>query len=345
MSGSVSEWGRDVAATIRDVAKAAGVSVTTAHRGLNGKDELGDETRARILAAAERLNYVPSAAARTLVSGKSRTIGMLVTDNASPVYAGIVRGVEEIANEAGYGLLLCNSADDQERALSSLALLRTQQVDGMLITPVQTDRRDIDYLRDAGIPFVLMLRHFDDPNDDVVMVDNVAASAAATRHLLDLGHQSIAHIAGPEHVSSACARLAGFREAMAEAGAPIPPGSIVHSPYTVAGGYTRALQLLTAHPPITAILAGNDLLAVGVIKAARELGIRIPDDLALIGGDDIELAEVLDPPLTTFRQPADEIGRAGAQLLLDRLAGGDPTPKQTVFMPELIVRASSGGPV
>jgi len=321
------------------------VSVTTAHRGLNGKDELGEQTRARVLAAAEQLNYVPSAAARTLVSGKSNTIGMLVTDNASPVYAGIVRGVEEVAYAAGYGLLLCNSADDQDRALSSLALLRAQRVDGVLITPVQTDRRDIDYLRDAGMRFVLMLRHFDDPDDDVVMVDNVAASSAATRHLLDLGHRRIAHIAGPPHVSSARHRLAGFRQAMGEAEVEIGETTVLHAPYTVAGGYARAIELLAGNSRPTAILAGNDLHAVGVIKAAREVGMRIPDDLALVGGDDIELAEFLDPPLTTFRQPALDIGKRGAEVLLARLRGLERPSNLSVFTPELIVRASSGGPV
>ena len=331
--------------TIRDVARVAGVSITTAHRGLNGKDELGEDTRARVLAAAEQLNYVPSAAARTLVSGKSKTIGMLVTDNASPVYAGIVRGVEEATNAAGYGLLLCNSADDQDRAVSSLALLRAQQVDGVLLTPVQSDRRDVEYLREAGIPYVLLLRHFDDPKDDVVMVDNVAAAYAAIRHLLGLGHRIIAHIAGPPHVSSARLRLAGFQKAMDEAGVSLEPGSVLHASYNVAAGYSAAQELLATGPRPTAILAGNDLQAVGVIKAARELGIRIPGDLALVGGDDIELAEFLDPPLTTFSQPSLDIGKRGAEVLLERLAGQAPASNVSTFTPELIVRASSGGPV
>lgn len=345
VSGNVSNLEMNVPTTIRDVARVAGVSVTTAHRGLNGKDELGEQTRARVLAAAEQLNYVPSAAARTLVSGKSMTIGMIVTDNASPVYAGIVRGVEEAANAAGYGLLLCNSADDQERALSCLSMLRAKQVDGVLLTPVQTDQRDVDYLRAAGIPYVLLLRHFDDAGDDIVITNNEAAAYAATRHLLDLGHRDIAHIAGPAIVSSAQGRLAGYLRAMQEAGILINPAGVRHALYTVPGGYEAALPVLVGSDRPTAILAGNDLQAVGVMKAARELGLRIPDDLALVGGDNIELAEFLDPPLTTFHQSAFEIGRNGAEILLDRVRGNDGEPRRVAFTPELIVRASSGGPV
>ncbi|MCC6792744.1 MAG: LacI family DNA-binding transcriptional regulator, partial [Thermomicrobiales bacterium] len=189
--------------TIRDVASLAGVSVTTAHRALTGKGELSDDKRQRVLAAAKQLNFVPSHTARALVSGRTRTIGMVVTDNASPVYAGIVRGVEEVANATGYGLLLCNSGDSQDRALACLELLRSKQVDGVLLTPVQSDRRDVDFLRDAGIPFVLLLRHFDDVVCDFVITDNELGGYRATMHLLARGHLRIAHIAGPAHVSSA----------------------------------------------------------------------------------------------------------------------------------------------
>lgn len=331
--------------TIRDVAKLAGVSVTSAHRGINGKDELGPATRERVLAAARELNYVPSAAARALVSGKSHTIGMVVTDNASPVYAGIVRGVEEVAKAAGFGLLLCNSADDQSQSLACLELLRSKQVDGVLLTPVQSDHLDIDYLRSARIPYVLLLRRFDDATDNFVITNNEAAGFAATRLLLDLGHCRIGHISGPEFVSSAQGRLAGYRKALHEAGLPIDVSLVSSGPYTVMGGYQAALWLLSRDEPPTAIFAANDLQAVGVMKAARQVELVIPNDLALVGGDDIELAEFLEIPLTTFHQPALEIGRSGAEMLLGRLNGEPSESRQIVLTPELIVRKSSGGPV
>jgi LacI family transcriptional regulator len=331
--------------TIRDVARRAGVSVTTAHRGINGKGELSDATRERVLAAARDLNYVPSATARALVSGRTQTIGMVVTDNASPVYAGIVRGVEEVVNRAGFGLLLCNSSDDQDRALACLDLLRAKQVDGVLLTPVQTSRVDVETLRAAGIPYVLLLRHFGDPADPAVLVDNEAAGYAATRHLIALGHRRIGHVAGPEHVSSARERLAGYRRALEEAGIGLDPALVAHGAYTIEGGYRAALGLLDRPERPGAIFAANDLQAVGVMKACRERGLSVPGDLALVGGDDIELAAFLATPLTTFHQPALEIGRRGAAMLLERLQDGDIAPRQDVLAPKLIVRASSGGPV
>jgi LacI family transcriptional regulator len=331
--------------TIRDVARRAGVSVTTAHRGINGKGELSDATRERVLAAARDLNYVPSATARALVFGRTQTIGMVVTDNASPVYAGIVRGVEEVVNRVGFGLLLCNSADDQIRALSCVDLLRAKQVDGVLLTPVQTSREDVDALREAGIPYVLLLRHFSDPVDPAVLVDNETAGYVATRHLLDLGHRRIGHVAGPEHVSSARERLAGYRRALGEVGAAFEPEIVAHGAYTIEGGYRATSALLDRTERPTALFAANDLQAVGVMKATGERGLAIPNDLALVGGDDIELAGFLATPLTTFHQPALEIGRRGAAMLLARLQDGDIEPRQDVLTPELIVRASSGGPV
>ena len=201
-------------ATLRDVARHAGVSVTTAHRGINGKGELGEDTRQRILDSAKELGYVRNETARSLVSGRSNTIGMVVTDNSSPVYAGIVRGVESVVKAAGYGLLLCNSADDPAEALSCLELLRSKQVDGVLITPVQSDLAELDYLRDAQIPYVLLLRTFGDALDDVVVTNNESGGRAATGLLVELGHRRIGHIAGPAHVSSARGRLAGYTQAL-----------------------------------------------------------------------------------------------------------------------------------
>lgn len=332
-----------MSATIKDVAREAGVSVTTAHRGITGKGELRPETRERVLAAARALNFVPSAAARSLVTGRSQTIGMVVTDNASPVYAGVLRGVEEVVNAAGFGLLLCNSADDQRRALGCLDLLRAKQVDGVLLTPVQTSREDVDYLREAGIPHVLLLRQFGDQGADCVVLDNEAAGHAITDHLLGLGHRRIGHIAGPPFTSSAQGRLAGYRRALRAGGLPFDDDLVIHAPYTVEGGYRAAGDLLDRSDRPPAIFAANDLQAVGAMKAAWERGLRIPEELALAGGDNVELAEFLTVPLTTFHQPAVEIGKRGAEILLSRLRGDVAEPRQVVLAPELIVRRSTGG--
>ena len=328
--------------TIHDVARTAGVSVATASRALNHKGEIGPDKRARVLAAAQTLGYAPSSMARALVSGRSRILGVLINNNASPVYAELLRGIEDAANAAGFTLLFSNSADSQEQALHCLATLQSMHVDGLLLTPVQTDRRDIELLQRSSLPFMLLLRHFPDLEADYVIVDNVAGGYLVTSHLLELGHRRIGHLAGPAHTSTAQGRLTGYRQALAERGAPFDQGLLTHADYTIAGGYEGARRLLERSDRPTALFAATDLQAVGVLKAARELGLRIPEDLALAGGDDIELAEFLEVPLTTFRQPAREIGMLGAEILMARLRVGSQALQQVVLKPKLIVRRSSG---
>jgi DNA-binding LacI/PurR family transcriptional regulator len=340
------DWGRGpiLRITIREVAREAGVSVTAASRALNNKGEMRPEKRALVLAAAHRLQYTPSSVARALVSGKSKTLGVLVT-NTSPVYADILHGIEEAAHAADYGLLFANSTNSQDQALRCLTLLRTRQVDGVLLTSVQTDRRDIELLQQAGIPFVLLLRHFPDLDADYVVLDNVKSGYLVTEHLLELGHRRIGHVAGPLYVSSAQGRLAGYRKALRKYGARYVAELVEIAPFTIDGGYTAALALLDRRDRPSAIVAATDLQAVGVLKAARTLGLRIPDDLALTGGDDIELAEFLEVPLTTFHQPARQIGSRAAGILIARLNGEARPTQQLVLKPRLIVRRSSGGKV
>ena len=200
--------------TIHDVAREAGVSHTTVSRALNNKGELNPETRARILAVAERLHYVPSSVAQALASGATKTLGLIITNSASPVYAAIVHAIEGAAHAVGYGLLLCNSAEDQEQALRCLAMLQSKQVDGLILAPAQTDRRDIALLQRSGIPFVLLLRYFSDLRTDYVVVDNLEAGRLMTDHLLQRGHRRIGHVAGPPHMSSSVGRLDGYRQAL-----------------------------------------------------------------------------------------------------------------------------------
>ncbi len=328
--------------TIRDVAREAGVSTTVVSRTLNGKGEISAGTRERVLAVAARLGYVPHAAAQALARGRTGTLGVLVTDNAGPVYADILRGIESVANAEGFGLLFANSADSQDQALRRLALLRAKGVDGVLLTPVQSDTRDVEYLRAERRPFVLLLRHFPQLDCDYVVTDNPAAGELMTAHLIGLGHRRIAHITGPAGVSSAEGRLAGYRRALARAGIPFDPAQVARGPFTLEGGHAAARRLLDRSDRPTAVFAATDLQAVGVMKAARELGLRIPGDLALVGGDDIELAAYLEAPLTTFHQPARAIGVEAARLLLRRLAEPAAEPVHSVHPPRLVVRASCG---
>ena len=223
--------------TIHDVAREAGVSHTTVSRALNNKGELSPETRARILAVAERLNYVPSSVAQALASGATKTLGLIITNSASPVYAAVVHAIEGAAHAVGYGLLLCNSAGSQEQALRCLAMLQSKQVDGLIVAPAQTDRRDIAVLQRSGIPFVLLLRYFPDLQTDYVIMDNMEAGRLVTDHLLQRGHRLIGHVAGPMHISSGLGRLAGYRQALEASGVPYDESLVCHAAFTMEGGY------------------------------------------------------------------------------------------------------------
>jgi LacI family transcriptional regulator len=330
--------------TIHDIARDADVSITAVSRALNGKGELSHEKRSRILDAVHRLGYAPNSVARALVSGSTKTLGVLLTDNTSPVFAEILRGIEDAATNAGFSLLFANSADSQDKALRCLSTLRGKQVDGVLLTPVQTDRRDLEFLCHWGVPFVLLLRPFPNFEADQVVLDNIKAGRLVTRHLLDLGHRRVGHIGGPEHISSARDRCEGYRRALRRAGIPYQEDLVVTAPYTLDGGYAAAGTLLDRPDRPSAIFAATDLQAVGVLKAARERRLRVPEDFALAGGDDIELAEFLEVPLTTFRQPARAIGARGVEILVQRLQDESLPRQHVVFQPRLITRRSSGCP-
>jgi len=328
--------------TIREVAREAGVSVSTASRALNRKGEIAPEKRTHIFETARRLGYTPSFAAQALVLGKTRTLGAVITDNTSPVYAEALRGVQDVATSTGLGLLFCNSADSQDEALRCLALLRSKQVDGVLLAPVQTDRRDIEELNRFGVPFVFMFRHFPDlPGTDYVVTDNVEGGRLVTEHLLALGHARIGHIGGPPHTSTARDRLAGYRLAHRSRGLAEDGDLVLPAPYTVAGGFDAGTRLLRREDRPSAVFAACDMQAVGVLRAAALLGLRVPDDVSVVGGDDIELAEFVRVPLTTFRQPARDIGKTAAELLVAKVSDHPPPARQVVVTPTLIVRQSS----
>jgi LacI family transcriptional regulator len=329
--------------TIKDVARHCGVSIAAASRALNNRGEVSEETRQMVLTGAAELGYVPNPLARGLVMGRLKTIGVIVSDNASPVYASILRAIEETANREGYGVLLSNSAESQDKALYALDTLLTSRVAGVLLVPTQTDQRDLELLERWDTPFVLLLRHFADVRTDYVVTDNHRGSYLATRHLLELGHRRIAHIGGPDRLSTAEERFAGYRQALSEHGLAVEPELVARVPYSIEAGATAAQVLLEAESRPTAVVAATDRQAVGVMKAAQLQGVDVPRDLALVGGDDIELAEFLSVPLTTFRQRAYEIGALGVDALLWRLRNPDEEElRQIVLQPDLVVRRSCG---
>jgi LacI family transcriptional regulator len=325
------------------VAAVAGVSVTVASRAINNKDEISPETRARVLQAAQALRYVPNSVARALILSKTKTVGVVVTDNTIPIYAQLVKGIEQTLTLHGYSLLLCSSSDCQTRAIQCIANLVSKNVDGIILAPTQTDTSDIEIIQHFQLPFVLVFRNFASIDTPFVILDNVKAGYLATRHLVEHGHRRIGHVAGPAHVSSAQGRVEGYRLALHEARLSFEPRLVAEGPYTLAGGYQAALRLLGAAERPSAIFAATDMQALGVVKAAKELGLRIPEDLALVGGDDLEIAEFTAPPLTTFYEPAEEMGSKAAEILLAML--GEPYRRdirQLIFEPRLVIRTSCG---
>lgn len=331
---------------IADVAREAGCSINTVSRALNNMQGVSAVTRARVLAVAERLHYSPSRVARSLLSKAARTLGLVVTDCTNPLYAHIIRAVDDVAFAHDFNVILCNSGRDYEREQQSIRMLLENRVSGMLIAPVQVDSLHIADLTRRQLPFILIGSRSEDPEVYYVTSDNFGGGYKATSLLLDLGHRRIGHLTARHHASNAEDRLAGYRSALEERGAPFDESLVAPCERNVEGGHSGTATLLGQPMRPTAIFAYNDLQAIGAIRAARELGLRVPDDLAVVGYDDIDLAAFSEVPLTTMSQPAYELGRVAASklfgLMEDTEDTADAAARQIVLPVELVLRRSSG---
>ena len=312
---------------------------STVSRALNDQPGhiLRAETRARVVAAADRLGYRPSALARSLRLRRTLTLGMLVPDIANTFLAGIIKGAEEAAHERGYTLVLCNTGDLPEREATYIRVLREREVDGILVASTRLADTTVDGLRADRFPFVLVNRGAGGTDDLSVTVDNVAAAAMVIDHLATLGHRTIAHVAGPRTTTTGAERAGGAVAAARRNG--IPMSVVDAEAWSELAGYRAARQLLRDGVP-TAAFGANDLIALGVLRAAREAGLHVPDDLALAGFNDIAEASLLD--LTTVRVPQEAMGAAAARLLIARLEGEPIAEPRVVLGTELVVRGSSG---
>jgi LacI family transcriptional regulator len=292
---------------------------------------------------------VPNVHARALASGASRTIGLIVADNSNPYYARVIRGVEVTARERGYAVLLCNTDEQPVLELAAHQLLREKGVDGVLITSVQSGAGPLRELEHDGTPFVLLNRYLPEMESDCVLNDNFQGAYEVTTVLCRLGHRRIAHLTGSERISSVRDRTAGYRQALQDFGIPFDPSLIVRCDlrFESGDGCIRSV-LLAARPKVTAVFAYSDMLAISVLKAARELQMQVPEDLALVGYDDLEFSEFIEPPLTTVSQQAYNIGRQGTEILLGKVTLPDEetwVSQRIVLRPELRIRASSGAPL
>jgi LacI family transcriptional regulator len=334
--------------TITDVARAANVHASTVSRVLNGRAELSllPETRERVIAAATRLGYRPSALARGLRLRRTFTVGMLVPDITNPVFPSIIKGVEGAAHARGYHLILCNTDDSFEREASYLRVLREWRVDGILIASSSTADSTIAELRREKFPFVLVNSASRASDDLAVVPDNRLGVSAAIDHLIEIGHRRIGLIAAPQTTMTGQERLLAARAALRRHHLSHEDDLVaVADSFAEASGYRAARRLLLDGEPPTAIFAANDLIALGAIRLAREIGLSIPHDLSVVGFNDIPQSELFDPPLTTVNVPQEDMGVLAAALLIDHLEGRHIEHRRIVLETRLEVRGSTAAPV
>jgi LacI family transcriptional regulator/LacI family repressor for deo operon, udp, cdd, tsx, nupC, and nupG len=329
---------------LKDVARRAGVSVSTVSRVLTGSPLVNAETRGRVQQAIDALEYRPNRVARRLRgdTAQASLIGLVVPDIQNPFFAEVARGVEHVAQAHGYMVFVGNSDEDERAERRYLELMRAERVDGIILPPSSDNASAVAALARAGLPVVCVDRRLPGAGLDTVVADNVGGGRAATRHLLEVGHRRIGFIGGRSQLSTTKERLDGYHRALAEGGVAADAALVRAGDSRQEGGRAMARELLSlAHPP-TALVVGNNLMTLGALETIHAMGRRIPDDVAVVGYDDMPWAAALNPPLTAVRQPGQELGRRAAELLLARIADPSRGTELVTLDPELVVRQSSG---
>lgn len=330
--------------TMKDVARLADVSVQTISAVINDKPGITPQTRARIFAAIEELGYRPYPVARSLRTRQTRVIAFIVSDVMQHCLATIATAAEAYAHKHDYSLVLYSTHDDIEREASYVQAAIRRWVDGVLFVGASDQITGLDTLHEASIPIVAVDRVPEDYLGPFVTLDNLASGRMAAEHLLDLGHTQIAHIAGPLKLRVARERLAGFRQAIEARG--LMPGPWVggEGNWECAYGYEVTLPVVQQRSHPTAIFAANDRMAIGAMQAVHEAGLRVPEDISIVGLDDLEFAAFQIPPLTTIRQPFTELGTSAVNMLIDLIEVQQPAQLQVVIQPTLVVRKSTAPP-
>jgi len=328
--------------TIKDIAQEAGVSLGTVSHVITGKMPVRPEMRRKVVEAIRQLGYQPSLLARGLRRNKTSIIGMVIPDITNPFFPAVVRGVEDVAFQNSFRLVLCNTDNDPEKEESYLRELHSYRMAGLILIPsVSSQISTLVDLEFQDVPVICLDRRPEDWTGESVTVDNVQGAFEATNYLIKLGHRSIAMITGSLHLTNAVGRLEGFRRAMRKAKLDVEQEYIQEGRFDRISGYDKMRILLQHRPRPTAVFCGNDLIALGVLSALREAGLRCPQDVSVVGFDDIELAELTDPSLTTVFQPGYQMGARGATLLIRRIRGTAEKNSQHMVLPtELKVRRS-----
>ena len=329
--------------TIKDVAQKAGVSLTTVSRVLNGHPYVADDVRTHVLDAIEALHYHPSRVAQRLRAAQSHLISVIVSDVKNPFYTLVLGGIEQVLSEQGLSVLIGNSDSSPDREDNLIALMRAEDAAGLIIAPVREDSALLAEVAHSGLPVVVIDRYLDSLKVDTVLADNRLGAYAAIQHLVQFGHKRIAILNGPQYLTSGRERYDGFLQAMEETGLPVDLELVRFGDYQLESGYELTRDLLSLPEPPTALFIANNLMTIGALNAIHEAHCRVPDDIAVVGFDDVPWAISLNPPLTTVAQPTFEIGVRAAELLLSRIADPERPPNTIVLSTQLMVRASCGG--
>lgn len=326
--------------TIADVAREAHVSLMTVSRVINDKDGISEATRQRVQGVIDRLGYRPSKIARGLATQRTGTLGLVVPDNSNPFFSEVARGVEHAAYAEDYNVFLCNTEEDTEREKAVLESLAEKRVDGLILCSPRLDDEDLLIAIKYFPATVLINRLLPGSGAAALRLDNQGGAKCGVQHLLQRGHRAIGFLAGPDKSFGGQKRALGYRDALEEAGIPYNPAWVQHCTPMVDTGQQAAIDLLTRNPELTALFCFNDLIAIGALKACAQLGRKVPEDIAIVGFDDIPLASLVTPPLTTFHVSRYELGRNAAEHLLAQI-NGQINHADTIIPVELIIRASA----
>ena len=334
--------------TMKRIAGELGVSITTVSKVLNNRHDIGDDTRARVLAKVAELGYQPNAVARSLTLRRTHTLGVVIPDLMHSFFVEIVAGLESVASRRGYGILLCSSSEDPDKERQELEMLRQRQVDGVVLGSANAVGNTDLLQRLTTLGGLVMIDRDDHPDVpcDRVLTDDEEVGRLATAHLIAQGRRTIGHITGTS-VVHARRRADGYRKALKAAGIKSKVEWMVRGGFKQADGYRGMTRLLALKPRVDAVFAANDPSAIGAMLAIWDAGLRVPEDIAVVGAGDIAMGDMLRVPLTTISWSREEVGKAAATLLLDRVEAGPsakpPAPRRVVIPPQLVVRRSSGG--
>jgi LacI family transcriptional regulator len=330
-------------ADIRDVAKLAGVAPITVSRCVNNSGYCSPETRAKVEAAVAQLGFVPNRLASGLRSKRSNTLALVLTDITNPYFTTIARGVEDIASDAGYTVIFCNTDESVSKEQMYVQMLLEKRVDGILLVPAQSTPNSVALIQKHNIPVVVLDRRVPNIKTDLVRCDSEEGAYQLMRLLLSMGHREIALLNGPVNVSTAQDRLNGYRRALSEAGIPESTWQEYQGSFSQESGCEMTRQAFMNDPKPTALFAANNFIAYGALRALREMGVRVPEDVAVVGFDDLPPALVAYPFLTVAVQPAYEMGKKAIEILLNKLSSSPSDQCEEVILPaDIVVRQSSG---